>query len=142
MKEVLKPRGRPLPPLVLSPSEQEALQRRVARPKTAQALVLRARIMLACAQVGLVGQHMVPANHNVGPSHDTFNPTQAPPILADWNLLTQRSRNRSSFPIGDRRTVDIERAVTSNHPSSLHAQASVSRPPALGHVPTFFEVGS
>ena len=44
------PRGRPLPPLVLSPSERRALQRWVAQQKTAQALALRARIILACAQ--------------------------------------------------------------------------------------------
>ena len=44
------PSGRPLPPLVLSPSERDTLQRWVARRKTAQALPLRARIILACAQ--------------------------------------------------------------------------------------------
>ena len=44
------PRGRPLPPLLLSPSEREALQQWVAQRKTAQALALRARIILACAQ--------------------------------------------------------------------------------------------
>ena len=44
------PRGRPLPPLVLSPSERDALQQWVAQRKTAQALALRARIILACAQ--------------------------------------------------------------------------------------------
>ena len=44
------PRGRPLPPLVLSPSERDTLQRWVGRRKTAQALALRARIILACAR--------------------------------------------------------------------------------------------
>ncbi|MDE0206628.1 MAG: helix-turn-helix domain-containing protein [Candidatus Tectomicrobia bacterium] len=44
------PRGRPLPPLALSPSERDALQQWVAQRKTAQALALRARIILACAQ--------------------------------------------------------------------------------------------
>ncbi|MDE0206449.1 MAG: helix-turn-helix domain-containing protein [Candidatus Tectomicrobia bacterium] len=44
------PRGRPLPPLVLSPAERGALQRWVTRQKTAQALALRARIILACAE--------------------------------------------------------------------------------------------
>ena len=44
------PRGRPLPPLVLSPSERDALQQWVAQRKTAQALALRARIILACAE--------------------------------------------------------------------------------------------
>ena len=44
------PRGRPLPPLVLSPSERQTLKRWVARRKTAQALAQRARLILACAQ--------------------------------------------------------------------------------------------
>ena len=44
------PRGRPLPPLVLSPSERQTLTRWVARRKTAQALAQRARLILACAQ--------------------------------------------------------------------------------------------
>ena len=44
------PRGRPLPPLVLSLSERDTLQRWVGRRKTAQALALRARIILACAR--------------------------------------------------------------------------------------------
>jgi transposase len=44
------PRGpRPIP-LSLSDSDREALQRLVRRPKTAQGLALRARIVLACAE--------------------------------------------------------------------------------------------
>jgi transposase len=42
--------GRPLPVLELSPDEREELQRLARRPKTAQALALRARIVLACAE--------------------------------------------------------------------------------------------
>ena len=41
--------GRPIPPLTLTPDEREALERWVRRPKTAQALAQRARIVLACA---------------------------------------------------------------------------------------------
>jgi len=44
------PRGRPIPELILSSEEQETLQAWVRRPKTAQALALRARIVLACAE--------------------------------------------------------------------------------------------
>ena len=40
--------GRALPPLAISPEEQEALNRWIRRPKTAQALALRARIVFAC----------------------------------------------------------------------------------------------
>jgi transposase len=44
------PRGRPIPELILSSEEQETLQAWARRPKTAQALALRARIVLACAE--------------------------------------------------------------------------------------------
>ena len=42
--------GRPLPPLVLTPEETETLRQWTRRPTTAQALALRARIVLACAR--------------------------------------------------------------------------------------------
>ena len=43
------PRGRPMPMLTLATEERDTLERWVRRPKTAQALALRARIVLACA---------------------------------------------------------------------------------------------
>ncbi len=43
-------RGRPIPKLTLSVEERETLQGWVQRRKTAQALALRARIVLACAE--------------------------------------------------------------------------------------------
>jgi transposase len=42
--------GRPTAELVLSDEERQALQRWVRRPKSAQALALRAKIVLACAE--------------------------------------------------------------------------------------------
>lgn len=42
--------GRPIPPLSLSEAEREALQNWARRPKSAQALALRARIVLRCAE--------------------------------------------------------------------------------------------
>lgn len=44
------PRGRPVAELRWSAEERETLQRWARRPKTAQALALRARIVLACAE--------------------------------------------------------------------------------------------
>ncbi len=41
--------GRPIAALVLSEDERETLTRWALRPKSAQALALRARIVLACA---------------------------------------------------------------------------------------------
>jgi transposase len=43
-------RGRPKAPLVLSDEERETLERWARRPKSAQALALRCRIVLACAE--------------------------------------------------------------------------------------------
>ena len=40
--------GRPMPPLILDDVERE--ERWVRRPKTAQALALRARMILGCAE--------------------------------------------------------------------------------------------
>ena len=42
-------RDRPIPPLALDGAERETLEQWTRRPKTAQALALRARIVLACA---------------------------------------------------------------------------------------------
>jgi len=42
--------GRPIPELVVTQSERESLQSWARRPKSAQALALRARIILACAE--------------------------------------------------------------------------------------------
>src|SRR5438128_1509544 len=41
--------GRPVPPIVLTTDERETLERWVRRPTTAQALALRARLVLRCA---------------------------------------------------------------------------------------------
>ena len=41
--------GRPTPPVVLTAEERETLEQWARRPKTAQALAQRARIVLACA---------------------------------------------------------------------------------------------
>src|SRR4030095_3004063 len=43
-------RGRPKAPLTLTDDERHTLQRWARRAKTAQALALRAKIVLACAQ--------------------------------------------------------------------------------------------
>ena len=42
--------GRPIPPVILDEAERVTLERWVRRPKTAQALALRARMILGCAQ--------------------------------------------------------------------------------------------
>ena len=48
--EVAMAIGRPIPVLQLYPDERETLGRWMRRPTTAQALALRARIILRCAE--------------------------------------------------------------------------------------------
>jgi transposase len=59
----LMPRGRPLTPLMLTTDERETLDRWMQRRKTAQALALRARLILAAAQG--VSNHEVAAHLRV-----------------------------------------------------------------------------
>ena len=42
--------GRPIPPLSVTEEQRSALENWARRPKTAQALAMRARIILACAE--------------------------------------------------------------------------------------------
>src|SRR5262245_60597689 len=49
MKEATMRRGRPIAPLMLTQEEQTTLERWASRPKSAQALAQRARVILACA---------------------------------------------------------------------------------------------
>ncbi len=58
--------GRPKKPLVLTDDERQTLERWARRPKSAQALALRARIVLACAEAGATNQ-MVAAGLGVHP---------------------------------------------------------------------------
>jgi transposase len=65
--EVHMPRtGRPKKPLVLTDDERQTLERWARRPKSAQALALRARIVLTCAEAGATNQ-MVAAGLGVHP---------------------------------------------------------------------------
>lgn len=62
-------RGRPIPPLTLTPEERETLERWARRPKTAQALALRARLVLACAtgaDNGTVAEHLGVTRQTIG----------------------------------------------------------------------------
>jgi len=58
--------GRPKKPLVLTDDERQTLERWARRPKSAQALALRARIVLAFAEAGATNQ-MVAAGLGVHP---------------------------------------------------------------------------
>ena len=68
-------RGRPKARLVVAPREREALERWSRRPKTAQALALRARIVLRCAQGkdnGVVAEELGVTRQMVGKWRQRF----------------------------------------------------------------------
>ena len=60
--------GRPMPPLILDDVERETLERWVRRPKTAQALALRARMILGCAE----GRSNTTVGTDLGVSDETW----------------------------------------------------------------------
>ena len=73
--------GRPLPPLTLDDEEREALVRWARRPKTAQALALRARIILS----GADGLDNTAVSIQLGVSQQTVGKwCPASTIFAGW----------------------------------------------------------
>jgi hypothetical protein len=67
--------GRPKSRLTIAPPERKTLERWARRPKTAQALALRARIVLACAEGGFnaaVAAQMKVTPHTVGKWRSRF----------------------------------------------------------------------
>ena len=66
--------GRPMPPLILDDVERETLERWVRRPKTAQALALRARMILGCAE----GRSNTTVGTDLGVSDETVRKWRFP----------------------------------------------------------------
>ena len=92
-------RGRPKTPLVLTDTEREELVALTLRPKTAQALALRARLMLACADGH--DNKAVAARHHVTPQ-----------IVSKWRarFVEQRFEGLLDTPrSGAPRTIDDTR---------------------------------
>jgi len=54
--------GRPIPTLILNQEERETLERWARRPRTAQALAQRARIILGCSS-GKTNSHVAERMH-------------------------------------------------------------------------------
>ena len=97
--------GRPMPPLILDDVERETLERWVRRPKTAQALALRARMILACAE----GRSNIAVGADLGVSDETVGKWRA-------RFVEQRLDGLSDEPRSGRpRTVtddDVEQVIT------------------------------
>ena len=91
--------GRPMPPVILDEVERETLVRWVRRPKTAQALALRARMILGCAE----GRSNTTVGADLGVSDET---------VGKWRsrFLERRLDGLSDEPRSGR-----PRAVTDDH---------------------------
>ncbi len=99
------PRGRPMLPLLLARQERETLERWGRRPKTAQALAQRARIVLACAggqSNGVVATReriarqtvgRYPLEHAGAGSGVRLEPERGEPHLAGLRVATPPNRD-------------------------------------------------
>ena len=97
--------GRPMPPLILDDAERETLERWVRRPKTAQALALRARMILACA----AGRSNTAVAADLGVSGATVGKWRSRFVERRLDGLSDEAR------IGRPRSVtddDVERVIT------------------------------
>jgi transposase len=98
-------RGRKLAPLELTVEEREALQGLARRPKTAQALAMRARIVIACAE-GLSNSE---ASRRLGVSLPTIGKWRQRFVTGRMDGLRDEPRPGAPRKIGD---AQIEAVIT------------------------------
>ena len=97
--------GRPLPPLSVSEDQRATLESWARRPKTAQALALRARIILACAEGkpnGVVARHARVRQQTVGKWRSRF-------VSKGLEGLLDEPRPGTPRKVSD---ADVERVLT------------------------------
>ena len=84
--------GRPMPPLILDDMERETLERWVRRPKTAQALARRARMILA----GSEGRSNTAVGADLGVSDATVGKWRARFLEREFGWPVGRAPQRSA----------------------------------------------
>ena len=97
--------GRPLPPLTLDDEEREALARWARRPKTAQALALRARIILS----GADGLNNTAVSVQLGVSKQTVGKWRSRFLERRLDGLSDEPRSGRPRAVTDD---DVERVIT------------------------------
>ena len=97
--------GRPMPPLILDDVERETLERWVRRPKTAQALALRARMVLACAE----GRSNTAVGAELGVSDETVGKWRSRFVEGRLDGLSDEPRSGRPRSVTDD---DVERVIT------------------------------
>ena len=97
--------GRPMPPLLLDDTERETLERWVRRPKTAQALALRARMILACA----AGRSNIKVAADLDVSDETVEKWRSRFLERRLDGLSDQPRSGRPRAVTD---ADVERVIT------------------------------
>ncbi len=97
--------GRPMPPLILDDVERETLERWVRRPKTAQALALRARMILGCAE----GRSNTTVSADLGVSDATVGKWRSRFLERRLDGLSDEPRSGRPRAVTDD---DVERVIT------------------------------
>ena len=97
--------GRPMPPLILDDTERETLERWVRRPKTAQGLALRARMILACAE----GRSNIVVAADLEVSDETVGKWRSRFLERRLNGLSDEPRSGRPRAVTDE---DVERVIT------------------------------
>ena len=97
--------GRPMPPLILDDVERETLERWVRRPKTAQALALRARMILGCAE----GRSNTTVGTDLGVSDETVGKWRSRFLERRLDGLSDEPRSGRPRAVTDD---DVERVIT------------------------------
>ena len=96
--------GRPIAPLNLGAEERETLERWARRPKSAQALAQRSRIVLECA----AGNSNTAVAHQLGLTHQTVGKWRQRCVVRRLDGLLDEPRPGAPRQVGD---AQIERVV-------------------------------
>ena len=97
--------GRPMPPLILDDVERETLARWVRRPKTSQALALRARMILGCAE----GRSNTAVGTGLGMSDETVGKWRSRFLERRLDGLSDEPRSGRPRAVTDD---DVEHVIT------------------------------
>ena len=97
--------GRPMPPLILDDTERETLERWVRRPKTAQGLALRARIILGCTN----GRSNIAVAADLEVSDETVGKWRSRFLEQRLDGLSDEPRSGRPLAVTDE---DVERVIT------------------------------
>ena len=97
--------GRPMPPLILDDTERKTLERWVRRPKTAQGLALRARIILGCTN----GRSNIAVAAALEVSDETVGKWRSRFLERRLDGLSDEPRSGRPLAVTDE---DVERVIT------------------------------